>query len=178
MTQPPLPDSAPRKEDLENIEKVLDLACARSDVDRDALRATLTLSLEMARETPEGKRVGTLFTLGHPDRVLASSRELILDPLSGHAPRFTHMTDPRLRGTLKELAQIDGAFVVTADGTVVSAGRYIDAPISDVDIPFGLGTRHLAAAAASKHFDVVAVAVSQAGMVRIFCRGEIVATLT
>jgi DNA integrity scanning protein DisA with diadenylate cyclase activity len=138
----------------------------------------LTLALEIAREGREGKRIGTLLTIGHPDRVLATSRLLILDPLAGHAPRSTHVTDPRLRGTLKELAQIDGAFVVAEDGTVVSAGRYLDVSTADVEIPLGLGTRHLAAAAASRCFDVVAVAVSQAGMVRVFCRGEIVATLT
>jgi DNA integrity scanning protein DisA with diadenylate cyclase activity len=132
----------------------------------------------MARETPEGKRVGTLLTIGCPDRVLASSRQLILDPLAGHAPRSTHVTDPRLRGTLKELAQLDGAFVVAANGTVVSAGRYLDVPTLNVDVPLGLGTRHLAAAAVSTHFDVVAIAVSQAGIVRVFCQGEIVATLT
>ena len=84
------------------------------------------------------------------------------------------MTDPRLRGTLKKLAQIDGAFVVAEDKTVVSAGRYLDVSTSDVEIPLGLGTRHLAAAAALRRFD----AVSQAGIVRVLCRGEIVATLT
>jgi diadenylate cyclase len=109
--------------------------------------------------------------------VLAASRLLILDPLAGHAPQSTHLTDPRLRGTLKELSQIDGAFVIAENGTVVSAGRYLDVSTSDVEIPLGLGTRHLAAAASSRRFDVVAVAVSEAGIVRVFCRGEIVATL-
>jgi DNA integrity scanning protein DisA with diadenylate cyclase activity len=41
-----------------------------------------------------------------------------------------------------------------------------------------MGTRHFAAAAASRCFDVVAIAVSQAGIVRVFSRGEIVAKLT
>jgi diadenylate cyclase len=138
----------------------------------------LTLSLEIVREGREGKRVGTLFTIGHLDRVLTSSRLLILDPLAGHAPRSTHLTDPRLRGTVKELAQIDGAFVVAEDGTVVSAARYLDVRTFGVDVPLGMGARHLAAAAASRHCDVVAIAVSQAGVVRVFYRGEIVATVT
>jgi DNA integrity scanning protein DisA with diadenylate cyclase activity len=141
------------------------------------LRAALTLALEIAREGREGRRVGTLFTIGHPDRVLASSRLLILDPLAGHAPRSTHVTDPRLRGTVKELAQLDGAFVVSGDGSVVSAGRYLDVSTAGIEIPLGLGTRHLTAAAVSSRFDVIAVAVSEAGTVRVFCRGEIVATL-
>jgi diadenylate cyclase len=157
---------------------VLDVVCPRSEADRDVLRAALTLAREIARERPEGRHVGTLFTIGRPDRVLASSRPLILNPLAGQAPGSTHVADLRLRGTVKELAQIDGAFIVAEDGTFVSGGRYLDVPTSDIDIPLGLGTRHLAAAAVSRHFDIVAVAVSQAGIVRVFCRGEIVATLT
>jgi diadenylate cyclase len=156
---------------------VLATICSLSGYHRDVVRAALTLALEIAREGREGKRIGTLFTIGHPDRVLASSRLLILDPLAGHAPRSTHVSDPRLRGTLKALAQLDGAFVIDEDGTVVSAGRYLDAPTAGVEIPLGLGTRHLTAAAASKHFDVVTVAVSEASIVRVFWRGEIVATL-
>ena len=159
------------------IDDVLETVCSLSGCQREVIRAALTLALEIAREGREGKRVGTLFTIGHPDRVLASSRLLILDPLAGHAPRFTHVADPRLRGTLKALAQLDGAFVVAEDGTVLSGGRYIDVPTADVDIPLGLGTRHLAAAAISRHVDVVAVAVSQTGIVRLFWRGEIIATL-
>ena len=69
----------------------------------------------------EGRRIGTLFTLGKADAVLAASRALILDPLAGHAPARTHITDPDLRGTMKELAQLDGAFVISEDGTVVAA---------------------------------------------------------
>jgi hypothetical protein len=61
-------------------------------------------ALEIARERREGRRIGTLFTLGAAEAVLASSRPLILDPLLGHAPRRTHISDPDLRGTIKELA--------------------------------------------------------------------------
>src|SRR3954469_17854450 len=78
----------------------------------DVLDAMLEIAIEIAREGREGRRIGTLFTLGNADAVLASSRALILDPLAGHAPAATHITDPNLRGTVKELAQLDGAFVV------------------------------------------------------------------
>jgi diadenylate cyclase len=156
----------------------VDVVCALARADRDVLTAVLSLALEIAREGREGKRIGTLLTVGDPVGVLAMSRLLILDPLAGHAPRSTHVSDPRLRGTLKELAQIDGAFIVAEDGTVLSAGRYLDVPTAGVELPLGLGTRHLAAAAASRRLDVVAVAVSQAGTVRVFQGGEIIGTLT
>ena len=80
------------------------------------LESALELALEIAREGREGRRIGTLFTVGKADAVLAASRALILDPLAGHAPARTHITDPNLRGTMKELAQLDGAFVISEVG--------------------------------------------------------------
>ena len=90
------------------------------------LESSLELALEIAREGREGRRIGTLFTVGRADEVLAASRALILDPLAGHAPTRTHITDPDLRGTMKELAQLDGAFVISETGIVVAARRYLD----------------------------------------------------
>jgi diadenylate cyclase len=63
---------------------------------------------------------------------LRHSRSLILDPLAGHPEAVRHITDANLRGTLKELAQLDGAFVVSDAGVVVAACRYLDATASDV----------------------------------------------
>jgi hypothetical protein len=110
---------------------------------REVLDAVLELAVEIAREGREGRRIGTLFTLGHAEAVLSHSRPLILDPLSGHAPTATHVTDANLRGTVKELAQLDGAFVVSETGIVVAACRYLDASVEDIDLPLGLGSRHL-----------------------------------
>ena len=72
--------------------------------DLSLLEPTVELALEIAREGREGRRIGTLFTLGEADAVLAASRPLILDPLAAHVPARTHITDPNLRGTIKELA--------------------------------------------------------------------------
>jgi diadenylate cyclase len=60
-----------------------------------------------------------------------------------------------LRGTVKELAQLDGAFVVSNDGFVVSACRYLDAAASDVTLPLGLGSRHLAGGSISSVTEAV-----------------------
>jgi len=101
---------------------------------------------------------------------------MILDPLLGHEPGATLITDDRLRGTLKQLSQLDGAFVVAGDGTVVSACRYLDVPAASITLPLGLGSRHVAAASISKRLGVVAIAGSASGSIRVFCNGEIVAT--
>ena len=113
---------------------------------RAVLESLLELAIEIAREGREGRRIGTLFTLGRAEDVLAHSRPLILDPLAGHAPLATHVLDRNLRGTVKELAQLDGSFVVDEDGTVRAACRYLDASVEDLDLPLGLGSRHLAGA--------------------------------
>ena len=141
------------------------------------LESALDLALEIAREGREGRRIGTLFTVGKADEVLAASRALILDPLAGHAPARTHIADPDLRGTMKELAQLDGAFVISETGIVVAACRYLDASVEQIDLPLGFGSRHLAAASISQCLGVVAIVVSESGVVRVFRAGQIEATL-
>jgi DNA integrity scanning protein DisA with diadenylate cyclase activity len=141
------------------------------------LESTVELALEIAREGREGRRIGTLFTVGHADTVLAASRALILDPLAGHAPARTHITDPDLRGTIKELAQLDGAFVISDSGVVVAACRYLDASVEQIDLPLGFGSRHLAAASISQRVGAIAIVVSESGVVRVFHDGHIEATL-
>jgi diadenylate cyclase len=141
------------------------------------LNATVDLAKEIARDGPEGRPIGALFTIGHARDVLRWSRGLILNPLEGHAPEATQITDPQFRGTVKELAQLDGAFVITDEGTVIAACRYLNAPATGVNIPLGLGTRHLAGASVSKHLGVVAIVVSQTGFVRVFCDGEMMSEI-
>jgi DNA integrity scanning protein DisA with diadenylate cyclase activity len=141
------------------------------------LESALELALEIAREGREGRRIGTLFTVGKADEVLAASRALILDPLAGHAPGRTHIADPNLRGTMKELAQLDGAFVISETGIVAAACRYLDASVEQIDLPLGFGSRHVAAASISQRLGVIAIVVSESGVVRVFHAGQIEATL-
>jgi diadenylate cyclase len=141
------------------------------------LEPTIELAVEIAREGREGRRIGTLFTFGDADGVLARSRPLILDPLAGHSEELREIRDPNLRGTIKELAQLDGAFVVSDQGIVVSACRYLDAVASDVLLPYGMASRHLAGASISKVTDAVAIVVSESSMVRVFDDGRLVAEI-
>ena len=106
--------------------------------------------------------------------MLARSRPLILDPLSGHPESSRHVTNLNLRGTIKELAQLDGGFVVSHDGIVLSACRYLDAVAAQVDVPLGLGSRHIAAANMSAVTKAVGIVVSESSVVRLFCHGQLV----
>src|SRR6266853_3860135 len=143
------------------------ILCQVTDYDPGIVQSLIELAVEIAREGREGRRIGTLFTLGDEEAVLARSRSLILNPLEGHPESVRHISDPNLRGTIKELAQLDGAFVVSSAGVFVSACRYLDASTSDVGLPLGLGSRHLAAASISAVTEAVAIVVSESSPVRI-----------
>jgi diadenylate cyclase len=156
---------------------MFDRVCAQaSPCRREVLEPTIELAVEIAREGREGRRVGTLFTVGDERGVLEHSRPLILDPLAGHPDEVKHITDPNMRGTLKELAQLDGAFVISDVGVVVSACRYLDATTADpIELPLGLGSRHFAAASISKKTEAIAVVVSESAMIRVFDDGALIA---
>jgi diadenylate cyclase len=145
--------------------------------DKKNFEPTIELAVEIAREGREGRRIGTLFTFGDADNVMERSRPLILDPLAGHTEQARQIRDPNLRGTIKELAQLDGAFVVSDQGIVVSACRYLDAAASDVALPYGMASRHLAGASISQVTDAVAIVVSESSMVRVFDDGKLIAEI-
>jgi diadenylate cyclase len=150
------------------------LLCEVTEYDPSVLEPLIGLAVEIAREGREGKRVGTLFTLGDEAAVLARSRPLILDPLLGHPESSRHITNLNLRGTIKELAQLDGGFVVSHGGIFLSACRYLDAVAAQVDVPLGLGSRHIAAANMSAVTKAVGIVVSESSVVRLFCHGHLV----
>jgi DNA integrity scanning protein DisA with diadenylate cyclase activity len=150
------------------------ILCQVTDYDPEVLESLIGLAVEIAREGREGRRIGTLFTLGDEEAVLTRSRALILNPLEGHPEAARHIADPNLRGTVKELAQLDGAFVVSSTGVVLSACRYLDAAASPIELPLGLGSRHIAAAHISLATGAVGIVVSESSVVRLFCHGSII----
>jgi DNA integrity scanning protein DisA with diadenylate cyclase activity len=141
---------------------------------RRTLEEVIQLAVELAREGREGRKIGTLFVVGDVENVLEQSRSLLLDPLYGHPSDVLRVERPELRETIKEFAQLDGAFVLQDDGTFVAAGRFIDVDVADpANFLPGLGTRHAAAASISRTTNAIAVAVSQSAVVRVFAAGEV-----
>jgi diadenylate cyclase len=149
----------------------------KTGINRRVLEQVITLAVELAREGREGRKIGTLFTVSDAEEVLKRSKCLILDPLLGHPPEVKRIDDPDMRETVKELAQLDGAFIVADDGVVVSACRYLNASSDGIRLPLGLGARHMAAASISKETRAVAVVVSESSMVRVFDHGELVSEI-
>ena len=160
----------------DQLDRIFGSVCARtgcSEARRRALEEIIQLAVEIAREGREGRKIGTLFIVGDVENVLGRSRPLLLDPLYGHPSELLAVDRPELRETVKELAQLDGAFLVADDGTFVSAGRFIDVDLSPENFIPGLGTRHAAGASISRTTGAIAVVVSQSAIVRVFADGEV-----
>jgi DNA integrity scanning protein DisA with diadenylate cyclase activity len=152
-----------------------DLRNLETKVPLETLKLVVDLAVEIGREGREGKPVGTLFVVGDARKVLQASHAAGFDPVRGYSRAERRLTDARVREGIKEIAQLDGAFVIGSDGTVEGAARYIDASAENVSVAKGLGARHWAAAAITRRTKSVAVAVSEtSGTVRIFQNGEVV----
>ena len=152
-----------------------DLRALETSVPFETLKAVVDVAVEIGREGREGKSVGTLIVVGDVRNVLLRSRTLGFDPFKGYRRKERNLRDLKVREAIKEIAQMDGAFVVARDGTVEAACRIIDAPNTGLTLPKGLGTRHWAAAAITNVSNALAVVVSQStGTVRLFQKGEII----
>ena len=154
-----------------------EICSERRAVNTRVLKQVVSLAVEIAREGREGRKIGTLFVVGDSGEVMRRSKPMILDPLQGHPDEDKYVEDPNTRETIKELAQLDGAFVVSNAGVVLSAARYIDAASDSLKLPLGLGSRHMAGASISRQTDAVAVVVSESSMVRMFEDGELVSEI-
>ena len=151
------------------------LARLSETIPGEVLSAVFSVAMEIAREGREGTPIGSLFVVGDSQKVLEASRPLILNPFQGYSEDKRKITDPELAETVKEIAQIDGAFVIRSDGVILSAGRYLDTPAKGIQLPKGLGTRHLAAASISKSTEAIAITISSSSRtVRVFRKGKIV----
>ena len=85
--------------------------------------------------------------------------------------RSIHRRDTR--ETIKELAQLDGGFIVSDDGTVESACRYFESSLDEIEPQLGLGTRHIAAASITRATTAIAVVISESSVVRVFHDGHL-----
>jgi hypothetical protein len=155
-----------------------DPAALAGDVNPEVFERVLTLASALAVEGREGRPVGALFVVGDSDRVLAQSRSLVLNPFQGHPESQRNILDPAVEETVKEFSALDGAFVVRADGVVLSAGTHLVPSVPHTQLPGGLGTRHAAAAGITASTNAVAVCLSQStGTVAVFKAGQLVTNL-
>jgi len=142
------------------------------------LARLIEIALRFAREGREGSPIGTIFVLGENREMSQYLRQLILNPLKGHARAARSIHNPELLETLRECSAMDGAFVVDRRGFVDSAGTYLNAPIESGHLSPGLGSRHAAAMAITTVTDATAVVISSSsGTVSVYDDGETVLEL-
>jgi DNA integrity scanning protein DisA with diadenylate cyclase activity len=161
-------------EHLENL-TAADLRKLETQVPLETLKAVVDLAVEIGREGREGHPVGTMFVVGDTRKVMRQSSAMGFDPLRGYSAKEKNIRDRHVREAIKEIAALDGAFIIDRNGCIVAGCRQINSPASGLTMSKGLGSRHWAAAAVSKSTKAIAVAVSQSsGTVRLFQNGQIV----
>jgi DNA integrity scanning protein DisA with diadenylate cyclase activity len=143
-------------------------------VSAGVMDALLELAVSIGVEGWEGRPVGALFVVGDSNTVMEKSRQLTLNPFQGYSEDEKNIMNPDVRHALHAFAVLDGAFIVREDGVVVAAGRYLNFDEEkELDVPLGLGARHMAAAGISRDSDAIAIVVSQtSGSVRVFRKGK------
>lgn len=142
-------------------------------VSPEVMRAVLTIAFDIASTGREGKQVGTAFIVADEDEVMKRSHQMVLNPYAGHEKKDRNILNRQNWESVKEFAQLDGVFVVSEDGIINSAGRYLDVDAKDIVIDKGLGGRHVSAAAITRDTVAIAVTVSESGgVVRIFMDGK------
>lgn len=152
-----------------------DLQEIETKVPLDTLKVVVDLAVEIGREGREGHPVGTLFVVGDSRKTMAQSHETVFDPVKGYKREARSIHDAKTREQIKEIAQMDGAFIIAADGTIEGCARLIDTNPVEISMSPGLGSRHMAAAAISKNTKAIAIAVSESnGTVRIFQNGMVI----
>ena len=152
-----------------------DLRQLESRVPLKTLKTVVDLAVDIGWEGREGSPIGTLFVVGDSRKVMMMSSSAGFDPVKGYSRKERSLFDAKVREGVKEIAQLDGAIVISADGIVEAAARYLEATAtSTLSLSPGLGARHWTAAAVSRMTSAIAITVSQStGTVRIFQNGEV-----
>jgi diadenylate cyclase len=150
-----------------------DLQRLESSVPLKSLKLVIDLAAQIGREGREGKKVGALFVIGDLNKVLKHCKDSGFDPLRGYKRELRSIYDPKVREDLKEIALMDGAFIISPDGIVEKSRQILEVAHADISLSKGLGSRHWAAAAISNITKAIAIVVSQStGTVRIFQNGD------
>lgn len=147
-------------------------------VSEQVFEIVIKIAIEISTEGREGRSIGTAFLVGDSANVLAKSKQLVLNPFKGYVKEERLITNSDIGDNIKEFAQLDGVFVISGDGVVEAAGRYITIDTGNVKIQKGLGTRHSSVAAMTYSTESIGIVVSQSGgVIRVFRHGRVAATV-
>jgi len=168
-------DSAVRVRVSDDLRSGLYDLFTNSRADPNVIRDVFDVALELGRKGQKGSPVGALFVVGDAGKVMNKSRPLSYNPFE---KSHVHVGDPIVNVMLKEFSRLDGAFVISDSGKIVSAYRYLEPSAEGIDIPKGLGARHMAGGAITRDTNATAIVLSESdGLVRAFKGGELILEL-
>ena len=119
-----------------------DLRQLETCVPLDTLKIVVDLAVEIGRDGREGHPIGTMFVVGDSRKVIPHTHSVGFDPVKGYNRKDRNLDDARVREGIKEIAQLDGAIIVSADNLVEATCRYVDSPATNITLSKGLGARH------------------------------------
>ena len=152
-----------------------DLQMLESRVPLQTIKTVVDLAAQIVREGREGKPVGTLFVVCDTRRVLEHSNDSGVDPFRGYNKKHRNLLDAKVQEDAKEIAQLDGAFIISSDGIIERSRQMLEVSHEELTMTKGLGARHWAAAAVTRKTKAISVGVSQStGTVRLYQDGHLV----
>lgn len=140
------------------------------------VEAAIEIAVQLGREGVDGRPVGTSFIVGDQEKVMELSHQIGINPFRGYSLSVLDRKDWYL---IKRYAvPCEGAFVVSSNGIILAADRYLRAEDFEIDIPSGLGTRHRGVARITAATKAIGVVVSEGDRkVRVFQGGRMVGTI-
>jgi DNA integrity scanning protein DisA with diadenylate cyclase activity len=142
---------------------------------RPVFEKVLRVALELANEGREGKPIGAIFVLGDHREVLKYSVEGRINPFRGYTEKERNIMDDSITDTVKEIAKLDGAFILKGNGVIMTACATLRPTMAGEQLIQGLGTRHASAAGITATTKSIAITLSEStGEVRVWRRGTMI----
>ncbi|HOP08872.1 MAG TPA: diadenylate cyclase [Candidatus Methanofastidiosa archaeon] len=146
-----------------------------SEIDPMVIHNVLRIAIQLGKKGREGKPVGTTFIVGDSGDVLQHSTQITYNPFEGS---YVEISNKIVTSMIKEYSRLDGAFVISGKGKIVAAARYLESGKEGIELPRGLGARHMSAAWMSKITNAIAIVLSESdNLLRIFANGNMVLEL-
>lgn len=161
-----------RSTKLANAKGIYELFFSMRSINPEVIYSVLSLAVELGKKGKEGKPVGTSFIIGDCGNVMQKSTQITYNPFERS---YVNINDPGIKNMIKEFSRLDGAFIVSGEGKMLAASRYLEAGMDGISLPKGLGARHLSSAWMTKVTDAIAIVLAESdNMIRIFKNGEII----
>jgi len=161
-----------RRTNQVNAKGIYELFFSLKNVKTEVIYSVLSIAVQLGRKGKEGKPIGTSFIIGDCGNVMQKSSQITYNPFERS---YVTIHDQGVQNMIKEFSRLDGAFIISGDGKLLAASRYLEAGKDGISLPKGLGARHLSAAWMTKVTDAVAIVLAESdNMIRIFKNGELV----